>query len=380
MLAMVVAMVMTTMIESFYASSAEAVVVVASAFSSSSLLSRRPRPSAEGRALWHVRGSGDYSSNSSRSRSSSALASSSYLDSLTSCDGRAAAAAAIPADVSASQPTSPAASTGFAHAPLSYFGLEQLVSKGPRATFDWGAPQDATRPLLDADGSGNTAQYGTLKAGAWYCSEGGWPSPNEKAHTEVFYVLDGHGCLGDADGAKHYFGSGDTVIIPKGHTGRWDVYGPIHKIWAVSGHESIEERGRPIRTQVDGYHTFAPQYLTKNGDCETAGGSSSDPLYQSSNNAIAFKTFYDVGPTQVGVWTCESPTSLNVSRGLSKDTFIHLLEGIVFLTNDGGGGAGGGGESRRCVPGDTVMLPQGWCGHVTVVEPAKKLFTTAARQ
>jgi len=34
---------------------------------------------------------------------------------------------------------------------------------------------------------------------------------------------------------EHYFGPGDNVIIPKGHTGRWDVYEPIHKVWAVNG-------------------------------------------------------------------------------------------------------------------------------------------------
>ena len=113
----------------------------------------------------------------------------------------------------------------FPFAPASSFGMEYLVSKGPRPS-DWGTPADATRKLSDD---------GTFRAGAWYCSEGGWPSPNGKAVTETFYVLEGNGSLDDADGVRHYFGPGDHVIIPKGHTGRWDVMKPIRKVWAVNG-------------------------------------------------------------------------------------------------------------------------------------------------
>ena len=35
------------------------------------------------------------------------------------------------------------------------------------------------------------------------------------------------------------------------------------------------------------------------------------------------------------------------------------------------------GTSKRCIPGDTVMLPMGWSGYVDVVEPVKKVFTVA---
>ena len=117
-------------------------------------------------------------------------------------------------------------SESFPFAKANYFDTSFLVSKGPRATFDWGAPADATRKLCDD---------GLLRVGAWYCTNGGWESPNPKAATEVFWVLSGHGKLTDADGVEHYFGPGDNVIIPKGHTGRWDVYAPIHKVWAVNG-------------------------------------------------------------------------------------------------------------------------------------------------
>ena len=133
-------------------------------------------------------------------RSSTALAS--YLDSLTGAQANGATfpTAYQPGAPAAATPPAPAAeSTGLCHVPLDYFAFDNLSSKGPRATFDWGTPQDWSRKLADD---------GVFRAGTWYCTEGGWPSPNGKAVTEVFYVLEGHGMLGDADGAKHFFGPG----------------------------------------------------------------------------------------------------------------------------------------------------------------------------
>mmetsp|Transcript_16380 Transcript_16380/g.35623 ORF Transcript_16380/g.35623 Transcript_16380/m.35623 type:complete len:310 (+) Transcript_16380:78-1007(+) len=280
-------------------------------------------------------------------RSSSSLGS--YLDSLS---GQQANHANPPAH----QPPSPAStaesSTGFCHVPLEYFAFENLSSKGPRATYDWGAPQDWSRKLADD---------GVFRAGSWYCSEGGWASPNGKGVTEVFYMLEGHGMLGDADGAKHFFGPGDVVIIPKGHTGRWDVNGPIHKVWAVNAHDHIEEAGPIIRAQVDHYKDFAPHCLSDTSAC--------DPLYGNTGCvSSASNTFYDVGPTKVGAWTCQ-PGSFEVACG--ERQWFHVVEGTMFVTDRSDG------TSRRCVAGDTVMLPAAWSGYVDVVEPVKKVFTVA---
>jgi len=277
----------------------------------------------------------------------------SYLDQLS----QGGAIAADPSSVSAPVPAVSVAPVtienvpaGLAHASIDYFSLDKLVGKGARTTADWGTPADASRKLADD---------GMLRSGSWYCSEGGWPSPNPKAHTEVFYVLEGHGMLGDADGAKHYFGPGDTVTIPKGHTGRWDVYSPIHKVWAVNAHDRIEETSTPIRVQVDHYHEFGPEKLTSN-----VGGY--DPLYRSESFNISYNTFYDVGPTKVGVWTA-GVGSISVQN--APKSFFHLLEGTLYVNNDVTG------EAKRCVAGDTVMLPESWCGHIDVIEPVKKLYT-----
>jgi len=311
------------------------------------------------------------SSQSQRTQPQKTALSVSYLDQLSSAGGSsveeswgswvpaeeptAPIAAPVATATIPTEETDPSLGGGLHHAPLGYFGLDKLVSKGPRATKDWGSPQDGTRSL---------AADGTLRGGSWYCTEGGWPSPNQKAHTEIFFVLEGHGMLGDSDGAKHYFGPGDTVIIPKGHTGRWDVHTPMHKIWAVNAHDSIEEdQSLPIRVKVDGYHTFAPHLLASN-----AGGV--DPVYGSDSASIAYKTFYDIGPTAVGVWTSQQ-ASISVATPLARKSFFHMLEGVLYVHDSSTG------TSQRCVPGDTVMLPSGFTGYIDVIEPVKKLFTTA---
>lgn len=271
-----------------------------------------------------------------------------YLDNLAA-SGTPVAPAIVTPDAPQSDDSIIAAS--FPYAPLEYFNIANLAFKGPRETADWGTPEDASRPL---------AEDGALRAGAWWCAPGGWPSPNPKAHTEIFYVLSGHGSLGDADGVTHHFGPGDTVIIPKGHTGRWDIQESIHKVWAVNAHARVEETGPIIRTQVDGYHTFAPQNMVPNGGL--------DFLYRSSNPNIASNCFYNVGPTKVGVWTCPSPSSFPVTNG--PRSFFFVLEGVVVVTD------GISKDARRCVAGDTVMLREGWSGHIDVIEPCKKLWTT----
>jgi uncharacterized cupin superfamily protein len=48
---------------------------------------------------------------------------------------------------------------------------------------------------------------------------------------------------------------------------------------------------------------------------------------------------------------------------------FHVLEGVFFLTNTDADGS-----ARRCVAGDTVVIPKGWTGHVDVIQTVKKLW------
>ena len=193
-----------------------------------------------------------------------------------------------------------------AHAPLSYFALDQLQSKGPRKNADVGQPHDATRPLVQVDtttsGSSPTTSSSTsISAGSWWCAQGGWPSPALRDTTEVFYVFCGHGCVTDSDGTtKHYFSPGDTVILPKGWSGRWDVLQDIHKVWFVHDHPKVEETSHPIRAVVTPYCSLVPMHLQR----PQGGGGGGAAATDGSSPSIATRTIYDVGPTNVDCWTC----------------------------------------------------------------------------
>jgi uncharacterized cupin superfamily protein len=238
-----------------------------------------------------------------------------------------------------------------------------MKGKGPpRETADWGTPTEKTRSLSEDDNH-------PLYVGGWYCAEGGWPSPNPKQHTEIFYVLSGYASISDSDGQRHYFGPGDCVVIPKGHTGRWDIYQDIHKLWAVNDHSQIEDTNPVIRVQVDHYNTFGPQYL------QPVVLGQEDPLYGSVETTSATttttttttaysKTLYDVGPTKVGIWGSE-PGSYQIQKG--NRAWVHVLEGIVYVSTKD--------KTHRCVPGDTLALPPNWSGHIDVVETTRQLWT-----
>jgi hypothetical protein len=80
---------------------------------------------------------------------------------------------------------------------------------------------------------------GTASCGSWACSEGGWNSPTPRGSTEFFFVFSGRGSVTDPDGTPHPFGPGDTVVLPTGWYGRWDVDEFIHKVWLVKEHDDV---------------------------------------------------------------------------------------------------------------------------------------------
>jgi len=236
----------------------------------------------------------------------------------------------------------------YSHANFDFFEVSKLTSKGPRKNADVGQPHDATRPLVSYND-------GKTKTGSWWCAVGGWPSPSLRDTTEVFYVFSGRGCVTDLDGMPHHFGPGDVVVLPKGWSGRWDVLEDVHKVWVTHDHEHVEEVGNPIRATI-----VTNESLTPN---ET----SSVPHDASVGCPItASRTYYNVGPTEVGVRTC---TPGSFPKSVPRDTVeaFHVLEGTFFVTNADG-------SAMRCGPGDTVVLPKGWTGKWDVIEKMKKIW------
>jgi len=217
----------------------------------------------------------------------------------------------------------------FQHATRAYFALDLLTSKGPRKNPDVGNPADATRPL---------GKVGPVSAGSWSCTDGGWDSPARRATSEVFYVWSGSGCVTDVDGTKHPFGPGDTVVLPKNWSGRWDVYATIHKVWFVHDHPDFHQP-EPIRAVI------APR----------TAYDSMQKVYQAANMSV-------------GSWT-RSTGSFEEVRQTTE--WLHVLEGVFFMTNSDG-------SAKRVVAGDTVLTPKGWRGMLDVLEPVRAVCVEAA--
>jgi uncharacterized cupin superfamily protein len=222
----------------------------------------------------------------------------------------------------------------FFHAPLSYFSRDKLLNKGPRQNADVGTPHEASRQLIEV---------GAMSAGSWLCSAGGWLSLRPRVTTEIFHVLSGRGCLTDADGVPHEFYEGDTVILPKGWCGRWDIYEDMHKLWCVMDHPAGSNSYNSedsisdviLRVIVTPYKTL-----------------------------LASSIIYDVGPTTVGFGACK-PGSYPI--GCEKSEYFVVMDGLFFLTNSDG-------TARRCVPGDTIVLPEGWSGQLDVIKTMERLW------
>jgi len=236
------------------------------------------------------------------------------------------------------------------HANLDYFTLDKLTPKGPRANADVGEPHDATRPLVKLD---------AISAGSWWCAAGGWPSLTPRATTEIFYVFSGHGCLTDLDGNRNYFGPGDTVILPKGWSGRWDVLKDIHKVWFVHDHPDIEVTMNPIRAIITHYNA-----LVFSAHCLENQGSVRPDATRGLPKTIA-RTLYDIGPTEVGTWSCSPGSFPYLPR--DTDECFYVLDGLFFLTNADG-------TAQRCTNGDTVVIPKGWYGTWDILETVTKLW------
>jgi uncharacterized protein len=233
----------------------------------------------------------------------------------------------------------------FSHSPMSYFALDLLTEKGPKANADVGSPTEATRPLCTV---------GSASTGSWHCTEGGWECPVRES-TEVFYVLEGAGSVTDTDGHKHDFAAGDTVILPRGWSGRWDVTKAMQNVWLVHEHpeQPRADNEAPIRAQVV------------------------QLVRDDSSRCV-----YEVGPTSVSIWARSPapPRSQATFQIAGKDAgyaqfnrpttkWMHVVEGVFFVTNADG-------SAQRCGPGDTLLVPKGWSGHWDIIEPCKAVSVT----
>ena len=107
--------------------------------------------------------------------------------------------------------------------PFQQLATEAAVG-GPNLRMDAvnGMPTTTSSKMYDV---------GDASVGFWSCSAGTFPCT--KKATEYFHVIEGDFDLVNADGTAEHCVAGDTVVLPKGWTGHWDVFEKVKKVWVT---------------------------------------------------------------------------------------------------------------------------------------------------
>ncbi|OEU09748.1 hypothetical protein FRACYDRAFT_194621 [Fragilariopsis cylindrus CCMP1102] len=272
-----------------------------------------------------------------------------------------------------------------------FFEFQKLTSKGPRKNSDIGTPEDYARPLCKdiPTSKSNTNSINSddsISCGSWYCTKGGWPSKIPRATTEIFYVWSGFGCLTDLDGQRNYFSPGDTVILPKNWSGRWDIAENVHKVWFVHDHE--DTTATSSSSSVAGSTTATATSTIIRAKIihynELVSTTKKEELIIEPNTKVITKSIYNSsgggeGPTHVMMST-SGPSSFVISPNQHTNCF-HILEGSMMIiledNNNNGNGNGNGNNNKHkqiaVTVGDTIVLPIGWTGRFNVQETIKVL-------
>eukprot|EP00533_Pseudo-nitzschia_delicatissima_P015564 CAMPEP_0197266924 /NCGR_PEP_ID=MMETSP1432-20130617/3290_1 /TAXON_ID=44447 /ORGANISM="Pseudo-nitzschia delicatissima, Strain UNC1205" /LENGTH=401 /DNA_ID=CAMNT_0042731831 /DNA_START=43 /DNA_END=1248 /DNA_ORIENTATION=+ len=256
-----------------------------------------------------------------------------------------------------------------------FFDTELLV-RTVRENADVGKPLESTRSLADKlplDNNNEETMF--LSCGSASCTQGGWPSKIPASNkTQLFYLLSGFGCLTDMDGARHYFGPGDTVVVPRNWAGRVDVAEDLHKIWFALDYETVEdeaEEGPMVRAKVIHYHELVKWSFKGTND-----KGSVDDAHKSEKLFTTIQDF-GMGLSCITAFSPATSTSVapkfHVSPRKYNDCF-HLLEGTMVLKPFGGPNEP---TTFEFTSGDTVVLPKGWTGTCEIKDPVKALRVKA---
>ncbi|XRB21949.1 cupin domain-containing protein [Pseudoscourfieldia marina] len=109
----------------------------------------------------------------------------------------------------------PGASTTPVVASLASFAPHMLERAGT-------SPERLARTFFD---------NGRTRAGFWSCAPGSFPGGKGKT-AECVHIIGGTVFLTNEDGSARRICAGDTVVLPDGWTGRWDVVERTEAVWA----------------------------------------------------------------------------------------------------------------------------------------------------
>ncbi|WP_374349010.1 cupin domain-containing protein [Chitinimonas sp.] len=78
-----------------------------------------------------------------------------------------------------------------------------------------------------------TNASGEVSSGVWACEVGSWRIEMGATEDEFFHVTEGRCCLIDEAGRRHEAGVGESLIIPAGFKGIFEVIEPMKKHYVI---------------------------------------------------------------------------------------------------------------------------------------------------
>ena len=85
----------------------------------------------------------------------------------------------------------------------------------------YAAPANLAQPIYD---------LGPTSVGFLSCAPGAFEvAPRDSA--EVLFVVEGAFFMSNADGSAQRCAAGDTIVLPRGWSGRWDIIEPTSTVW-----------------------------------------------------------------------------------------------------------------------------------------------------
>jgi uncharacterized cupin superfamily protein len=108
-----------------------------------------------------------------------------------------------------------------------------LVLHGPvtdRKLEDWGPLEEATDGAMQTSGVTLWEKDGS-ETGVWECTPG--PSRWQLDTNEFVHVLAGTMTVTEDGGHPVEVGPGDTLLLPKGWSGTWEIHETIRKLYVI---------------------------------------------------------------------------------------------------------------------------------------------------
>ncbi|MFP3461981.1 cupin domain-containing protein [Arthrobacter globiformis] len=96
---------------------------------------------------------------------------------------------------------------------------------------DWGPCPEATGQLMDTRGRYLWKDDNGSESGIWECTQG--PSRWVLETNEFVHVLSGSMTITPDGGEPELVGPGDTVFIPRGWSGNWELHETLRKLYVI---------------------------------------------------------------------------------------------------------------------------------------------------